>query len=166
MSFRISGLPAAAFAPLHALADAELAARGMERVIADRKPGAPCRVSLEDAEPGERLLLLNWEHQPAATPYRSSHAIYVREGATEARPAVGEVPEALRIRPLSVRSFDAAGRMLDADLVDGAAVESLMERLLLDPAADYLHLHYARRGCYAARADRVGSMSPRPDVRD
>jgi len=157
MSFRISGLPASSFTSLYDLSDAELAARGVERLIAESKPGAPCRVSLEDAEPGERLLLLNYEHQSAATPYRSCHAIFVREGAVEARPEVGETPEALRIRPLSVRSFDLRGRMLDADLTDGHRLEPLIERLFAAPAAAYLHVHYARRGCYAARVDRAPS---------
>jgi len=27
--------------------------------------------------------------------------------------------------------------------------------LLGDPRADYLHVHYARPGCYAARIDRA-----------
>jgi hypothetical protein len=92
MSFQISGLPLARFAPLFSMSDEALAALQIERRIADRKPGFPCRVSLRDAEPGERVLLLNYAHQPAGTPYRSNHAIFVREGAIEATPEVGEYP--------------------------------------------------------------------------
>ncbi|HTU62781.1 MAG TPA: DUF1203 domain-containing protein, partial [Polyangiales bacterium] len=77
MSFRISGLPAQPFAALFALSDQELAARDIIRMTVDRQPGFPCRVSLEDADPGESVLLLNYEHLPVASPYRSRHAIFV-----------------------------------------------------------------------------------------
>lgn len=155
MPFRITGLPAAPFAPLFALSDAELRRHGAVRQVADRTPGFPCRVSLKDAEPGETVLLVHHEHQPADTPYRAGHAVYVREGAVEARPAVGEVPAVLRRRLLSVRAFDAEGMMVDADVVDGAALEPVAERLLARPEVSYLHLHNAKPGCYAARVDRA-----------
>lgn len=46
----------------------------------------------------------------------------MREGATAAYDAVGEVPEVMRRRQLSLRAYDAAaGMMLDASLCDGAA---------------------------------------------
>jgi Protein of unknown function (DUF1203) len=155
MSFRISGLPLARFAPLFSMSDEELAALQIVRRIADRKPGFPCRVSLQDAEPGEAVLLLNYEHHAVQTPYRSSHAIYVRERAAEAELGVGEVPELIRVRLLSVRAFDASGMMLEADVVEGAEVEPTIERLLANPRAAYLHLHNAKPGCFAARVDRA-----------
>jgi hypothetical protein len=155
MSFRISGLPLAAFAPLFSLSDEELATRHVVRKVADRKPGFPCRVSLEDAEPGESVLLLNYEHQPASSPYRSSHAIYVRERAREAAPEIDEVPEIIRLRLLSVRAFDAPGMMVDADVVEGREVAPTIERLFHDARVAYLHLHNAKAGCFAARVDRA-----------
>lgn len=155
MSFRISALPAETFAPLFHLSDDALAARGGVRQVADAKPGFPCRVSLADAEIGETLLLVNFEHQPASSPYRSTHAVYVREGALRVRPAPGEVPDVLRRRLLSARAFDATGMMRDADVVEGAALEPVVERLLSGAAVAYVHLHFAKAGCYAARVDRV-----------
>jgi hypothetical protein len=65
------------------------------------------------------------------------------------------VPDAMRRRLLSLRAFDAAGMMIDADIVDGLDAESLIDRLLADRRAAYLHAHYARRGCFAARIDRA-----------
>ena len=153
--FQVKALPAAPFRALFGLNAAELAARQIVRVTADRLPGFPCRVSLRDADPGETLLLLNYTHQEAATPYRASHAIYVREQAEQAMPAPGEVPEVLRRRVLSVRAFDAQGMMLDADLADGRDLESAVQRFFENPGVAYLHLHNAKPGCYAARVDRV-----------
>jgi len=155
MSFRISALPAERFEPLFGLPDAELSLRGVVRKTVDSHPGFPCRVSLADAAIGETVLLLNYEHQPACSPYRATHAIFVREGAKEAHPQVNEVPQVLRSRLLSVRAFDEAGMMLDADATMGHELEPAIARLFADPAVAYLHLHNAKPGCYAARVDRA-----------
>ena len=159
MDFRISALPVAPFAPLFGLSDRDLAARGVVRRTADRRPGFPCRVSLRDADVGEPVLLLNYEHLAVPSPYRSRHAIFVREHAVECKPDVNEVPDALRFRLLSVRAFDIDGMMIDADVVEGAGVHQLIRHWLDDPQAQYLHLHNAKPGCFAARADRVRSSA-------
>ena len=154
MTFRITGLPPEPFRPLFGLDDAALAGFGARRYVADRKPGFPDRIELRDAEPGETVLLLNWTHQAADTPYRASHAIFVLEGASEAYDRVGEIPAPLLSRPISLRAFDAAHMMVDADLAEGAALERLIERMLGRADVAYLQAHYAKRGCYAARITR------------
>jgi hypothetical protein len=155
MSFRITGLPAEDFAPLFDLSDAELAARGAVRRVAEaRTPGAPCRVSLTDAQAGEELILVNYEHHPVASPYRMRFAVFVRKGE-ERYDEIDQVPEQLRLRTLAVRSFDSDAMMVDRDLVDGRELEGTIARLFADPRAAYLHVHFAAPGCYAARVDRV-----------
>lgn len=154
MSFTVSSLPIEPFAPLFALDDAALVERGMLRVVADVRFAFPCRVTLDDAEPGETLILLNHEHQPADTPFRSRHAIYVRETARAPASTTDALPPALRRRLLSLRGFDAAGMLRDAEVVEGAAAVPVIERMLADPDVAYLHAHYAKPGCYAARIDR------------
>jgi Protein of unknown function (DUF1203) len=153
MNFRIEALPLERFTHLFALDDAALAERGARRVVSDG--GAPCRVSLEDATPGERVILTHFEHHAVDTPFRASHAIFVRQSAEQAVLSPDEVPAMLRTRMLSVRAFDTGGMMLDADVADGGAVEGTIARLLGDPAVAYLHLHFARQGCYAARVVRA-----------
>jgi len=155
MSFRITGLAPEPFRPLFGLDDAQLAAKGIKRCVADSKPGFPDRIELRDAEPGESLLLLNYTHQPANSPYRSSHAIFVLEGARGRYDRIDEVPEVFRPRLLSLRAFDEQGLMVDADLVDGREVEGLIERFLGNDAVAYIQAHYAKRGCYAGRIERV-----------
>jgi hypothetical protein len=154
MDFRIKGLDPAPFAPLFSLSDAELAGRRALRKTSDAKPGFPCRITLRDAEPGESVLLLNYEHLPVESPYRASHAIYVSE-AERPCDVVNEIPQALHDRLLAIRAFDERGLMIDADIAEGRDARPLIERLLALPDAAYLHAHYARRGCYAARIERA-----------
>ena len=155
MAFRISGLDPAPFTPLFGLSDADLAIKGVRRCRADVNPGIPDRIEMRDLEPGEHALLLNYVHQPADTSYQASHAIFVREGAERAYEGVDEMPEVLRCRTLSLRAFDSHHYLIDADLVDGRALEGFVERMLADPAVIYLHAHYAKHGCYAGRIDRA-----------
>jgi hypothetical protein len=108
-----------------------------------------------DAEPGESVVLLNYEHQPAHSPYRASHAIFVRENAEQAFPDVGVVPEVLAKRLISVRAFDERHYMLTADVLDGAELVDSITGMLGDPKVEYLHLHNAKPGCFAARVTRA-----------
>lgn len=155
MSFRITGLAPEAFQPLFGLSDAELAERGVKRYAVDKKPGFPDRIELRDAEPGESVLLLNYVHQPANTPYRASHAIFVVEGAKQRYDRIDEIPEVMQSRILSLRAFDGDDMIVDADVIDGTKVEGLVERFLGNPKVAYIQAHYARFGCFAARIQRA-----------
>jgi len=155
MDFRVRALDAAPFQHLYGRTDAELAALGLKAYLADSSPGFPCRVSLEDAAVGERLFLLNFEHLGGESPYRSRHAIFVRDGARRVTPAVGELPAYLTRRLLSVRAFDAAKMMTDADVVAGEDLERVIVRMLEAPANAELHVHTARQGCYLAAIERA-----------
>jgi hypothetical protein len=156
LTFRIQGLDPASFRHLYSLSDTELACQGVRRVIADSKPGFPDRIEMRDAEPGEKLLLLNYTHQPADTPFKASHAIFIREGADVRYDRLNEIPEVLHVRTISLRAFDDAGMMRNAELASGEAIRPAIERLLADPNVAYLHAHYAKMGCFAARIDRAG----------
>ena len=155
MNYRIKGLPLAPFQPLFGLDEAALAARGIVRMVADSESGYPCRITLEDAAPGESLLLLNWRHQDADTPYRADGPIFVREAAVETRELRNTVPQQQLGRLLSVRAYDAHGWMHDADVLQGTELEAAIGRFFADPRIDYLHVHNARRGCYACRVERA-----------
>jgi len=157
MSYRITGLDFADFQHLVGLTDDELRAHGARRVVADACPGYPDRIELRDARPGERLILVNHLHQPADSPYRASHAVYVLEQPGPRYDRVGEVPELLRHRMISLRAFDGAGMIVGAELCPGTVVEDAIDQLLADARAAYLHLHYAKFGCFACRVDRVAA---------
>jgi len=154
MQVRFTGLDPAPFRDLYGLADDALAARGAVRVVADARPGYPCRITLRDADPGETVLLLPFEHLAGTTPYRASGPIFVREGATE-RYDAPITPHDMRSRLFSLRAYDGDGMMIDADVSEGTDLDAAFERFFARPATAFLHLHHARRGCFACRVDRA-----------
>jgi hypothetical protein len=155
MSFRVKGLDIRTFQPLVGLSDAELHARGARRVLANSTPGFPDRIEMREAEPGESLLLVNYLHQPVVGPYRASHAIYVLERPKQQYDRSDEIPPVLRARVISLRAFDDEGTIVDGDLCPGTRVEASIQQLLRQSATAYIHLHYAKFGCFACRVDRA-----------
>lgn len=161
MAYTIAGLPVEPFKPFFGIRDEELAKNHIVRVTADAPVGYPCRVLLEDAKPGDTLLLVNHEYQSADTPYRGRHAIFVNEAATAPRTFVDAIPPVLSDRKaISLRAFDVNGMMIDAEVIAGADVEACVLRMLANPAVAYLHAHNAARGCFAARIDRSENRAP------
>lgn len=155
MSFIIKGLDPEEFRPLFSLDDAALAARGIIARTADKKPGFPCRISLEDADPGERVLLLNYESHKAATPYRSAYAIYVRDCAA-AGVFKDALPPVMERRPIALRIFDAKGMLIGADMGrEGAETKAKIMAIFDNPAASYVHAHNAMHGCFSAEIRRA-----------
>jgi Protein of unknown function (DUF1203) len=115
-----------------------------------------CRtVNCTHAVPGESLLLVNYLHQRVAGPYRASHAIYVLERPQQQFDRTDEIPQVLRTRMISLRAFDDDGMMVDADLCPGTQLEASIEQLLRQSATAYIHLHYAKFGCFACRVERA-----------
>ena len=155
MSYRISGLSPDPFRHLFLMTDVELAAHRAQRFIAGPNSGMPDRIELRDAREGETVVLVNYEHHAVQTPFRASHAIFVLEHAHAAAVVENKVPDVMRTRLLSLRAFTADGMMVDADVVDGTEAETLIAKLFEVPEVEYLHAHYARRGCYAALIERA-----------
>ena len=154
MTYRIAGLEPKPFAPLFALGDAELQARGMRRMTVD-SPNFPCRISLHDCEIGDQVILLNHVSHDGPNPYRASHAIFVSKSAAEASDYVDAIPPALDRRILSLRAFDTEGMMIDAALAQPGDADPAIRGLLSNPAVDHVDAHNAIRGCFAARIERT-----------
>jgi hypothetical protein len=154
-TFRIVPLARERFTELFALDDRTLANRGILRRTVPAEGGVPCRVSLEDARPGESVLLLPFVHHDVTTPYRASGPIYVREDARTAELEPGEVPEMLRRRLLSLRAYDARGMLVHSEVVQGADLELALGKAFEDAVVAYVHLHNARPGCFNCAVERV-----------
>ena len=154
MPFLIHALAPDRFQSLFSMSDDELQQHQARRVAVEANPGTPCRVSLQDAEVGEEVVLVHYEHQPADSPFRSSHAIYVRNNVAQSFLDEDEIPALFRHRLMSVRAFSKDHIMINADAIEGTYLEPVINRFLDDQEVDYIHLHYAKPGCFAARVER------------
>jgi hypothetical protein len=154
MSWRISGLSSKPFEHLFGLDDQALATHRAKRYRADTAPGFPCRTTLEDAQPGEDLLLVPFRHHDANTAYAGEGPIFVRERAATPTAFVNEIPAQLACRLISLRAYDRHGMMLEADVIDGKELSSLIDRFFGNADILYQHAHFARRGCFAALITR------------
>lgn len=154
-SFRLVGLPFAPFSHLFALSDAELSVCNARRVVATTKPGFPCRVSLIDADIGDELILLPFEHQAADSPYRSSGPIFVRKAAAQADLDAGVVPDYVRTRLISLRAYDEGHLMTDALVCEGDDAAGAIQKMFAREEVAYIHLHNANRGCFSCAVVRA-----------
>jgi Protein of unknown function (DUF1203) len=155
MTYRIEGLSRSDFASLFAMSKAELSERAAVRVTADG-PGFPCRISLQDANAGETLILLNYTSHDVATPYRSTYAIYIREQATRRSAFVDRTPPVFDGRPLGLRAFDSDGMLRDAALALPGQADEKIRALFEKPEIAYIHAHNAAHGCFSAKVERHG----------
>lgn len=110
---------------------------------------------MRDAQVGDSLLLLNHQHQPANSPYQSSHAILVLEGATRNYTAINEISEVMAHRLLSLRGFNAADKIEDGRVVPGAKADAAIRDMLSNKKIHYIHAHNAGHGCYSGLIERA-----------
>lgn len=154
MAFQVRGLDPKPFQKYYGKSEEDLKELGIIRYQVDEYPGYPDRVTLTEVEAGGTVLLMNYEHLPVDSPYRSRHAIFVKEGAHKADLFIDKVPDSLARRVLSLRAFDKNDHIVEADLAEGEAIEPTIRRLLENSDVQYIHAHYAQRGCYAALIER------------
>ncbi len=155
MTYRIKGIAPDPFRKYFGLSEAELAAQGVIRKTVDEYPGYPDRITMQDMQIGDVALLLNYEHLAVDTPYRSRHAIYVKDGADQVYDAIGTVPDVMKRRILALRGIDQQGCIIEADLAEGDGIEASILRLFENPAIHYIHAHYAQRGCFSGVIERA-----------
>jgi hypothetical protein len=127
----------------------------LKDIVVDEKNSFPCRVSLKDAEVGEKVLLLNFRHHNVHTAYRSSGPIIIRERANTVIPEAGTIPEILSRRHLSLRGYDTEGMMVNASTIDGTGLENNIGEFFAIKAISYIHIHNARQGCYLCAVERL-----------
>ena len=153
MTYRIQGLDPTPFRPLFELSDDALRQRRARRVTA-AGPGFPCRVSLEEARDGERLILVNHVSHDVDTPFRASHAIYVRQGAGEAPLYEDALPPMLDSRRISLRAFDKEGMLVDGAVVEPGAGDAAVRAFFGRADVAEIHAHTSAYGCFLARIER------------
>jgi len=133
----------------------ELTSKGAVKTIVDEKPGYPCRVSLEDAEIGEDVILFPFQHHKTNSPYQSSGPIFVRKNAKSPNLDVNEIPKMLLTRLLSLRVYDEKGMMIDATTIEGEKLKNEIEVVFNNNSANYITIHNSSPGCYNCQVNRT-----------
>ena len=155
VDFRLKSLPYHEFKNLFTLTDSALKKMGATRMLVDKFPGFPCRVSLQDAEPGEEVILLPYQHHKTNSPYQASGPIYVRKVAATAVLNTNEIPVMFNHRLLSLRGYDKNGIMKAAEVIEGNTLKEKLHQLFDNENIAYIHIHNARPGCYNCLVERV-----------
>ncbi|HXY44646.1 MAG TPA: DUF1203 domain-containing protein [Acidimicrobiales bacterium] len=138
---------------------------GSVLVIVDAPDSYPCRRCLHDGLVGETMRLVSYDAFLGVSPYTGAGPIFVHENGCEQferseqskeldeQSEGGGVPEQLRRRLLAVRAYDTAHFMVASELVEGSDLEETARQMFASAEVAYLHVHFARAGCFAVRID-------------
>ena len=132
---------------------------GIEPTRADAPRGFPCRVCLEEAKVGEEVLLFSYSPFERPVPYRSVGPVFVHARSCAPYGPRASVPELMRSRLISLRAYDSRDRMVECDVVDGAALEAMVARFFANPEVACIHAHNARAGCFVCRIERTAEKA-------
>ncbi len=132
-----------------------LAARAPDHalVTADSPNGYPCRHCLQWAEAGEQLILFPFASVENG-PYQERGPIFVHAEPCTRYTGTERYPEAFRNERV-IRAYDNRNFMIDARVVNGEGPEQVIDELLGNPDAAFLHVRSATRGCYTMGVERV-----------
>jgi hypothetical protein len=113
--------------------------------------GDPCRRCLRRTEPGEPVLLVPYDPFTVASPYSGLGPVFVHADGCEP-PRTPELAPLLGAGPLSLRAYDRRAMLVDAEVIEVAAFDERAQALLAAEAA-FVHVHFARPGCFAVRLE-------------
>lgn len=154
-NFKLEALNYLDFEYLNDLSETELAENHIKKIIADKFPGFPCRVTLEDAAIGETVFLLNYDFHNVNSPYRASGPVFVRANQLTKKYAQNEIPVMFNHRLLSIRGYNKEAMMIFADVCEGRFLKNKLSQMLENQEIEYIHLHNAKPGCYNCVVKRI-----------
>lgn len=123
-------------------------------ITADSPQGYPCRHCLRWARPGERVILFPYSAIPAGHPYSESGPIFVHAEPCERYDATQEYPADFRGGRV-FRAYNSSYDMIDAEVVNGAEPEAVIEKLLNNSETAFVHARSVTRGCYTFGIERI-----------
>ena len=128
----------------------------LEPIVVDKEAAFPCRICLEDARVGDRVLLCSYSPFARPTPYRTVGPIFVHETSCRPFRPSAQVPDMIRRRRVALRAYSAdSSQMLDCDVVEGETLAERAELMLKDRRVFRIDVHFARAGCYACSIGRI-----------
>ena len=119
-------------------------------LVNDQEPGTPLRCCLREAHVGERVTLIAWrplEHAPDSI-YAEVGPVFIHADDCPGYQDDRLYPEGFRHRRQVLRSYTAAGDMLDTTIADGNTAETAILELLAAPDAAVVHSRNVQAGCY------------------
>jgi hypothetical protein len=154
-NFKIKPLNHIEFSGFFDLTNLELEKIGAVKMTVDKFPGFPCRISLEDAEIGEEVILLPYKHHKTDSPYQSSGPIFIRKRASTPIFETNQIPLMFNHRLLSLRGYDENGMMKEASVIEGITLKESISKIFENEKINYIHIHNARPGCYNCLVERA-----------
>jgi len=128
---------------------------GAKKIKVDQRPGYPCRLSLQDAEVGETVILFTYPHHQVDSPYKSAGPVFVRMNGEAAKLPNNTLPKMLEHRFLSLRVYDEDAMMIGSTTVAGNSLSTTINELFSDANAKYIQVHNAGPGCYNCEIRRA-----------
>ncbi len=147
-NFQIVALQEKEFHNLFQMSEEVLKSISAMKMLVNKKPGFPCRVSLKDAEVGEEVILLSYQYHSVNSPYKASGPIFIRKGATTAKLDVNEIPDMLHHRYLSVRGYNTDSMIVEARVTEGVNLRGNIDEIFDNKEVEYIHILNAKPGCY------------------
>jgi Protein of unknown function (DUF1203) len=128
----------------------------IRRVNSDVK-GLPCRHCLSSSASGEIVLLASYDLPRPKGLYWAPSPIFVHDTACRRYDRVNHVPQIVRERLVSLRSYDADQQCIyDLGIViDGAEAEEPLRRALADTRTRFVNIHTAKPGCLLCSVDKI-----------
>jgi hypothetical protein len=80
--------------------------------------------------------------------------VFIHETECPRYDAADRIPQQLRRRLLALRGYDFEQRLLGGDVVDGKGIEGTLDDLLAKPEVAFVHVRFARAGCFACLVER------------
>jgi hypothetical protein len=115
---------------------------------------APCRHCLKIISPGMQQTLFTYDAFAGLEKLPLPGPVYVHAEACERYPEDAGFPVALRDSPRTLNAYGRGRRLLAQEYVQGANVDSTLERLLARADVDYIHVRSTTAGCYTFRVER------------
>jgi hypothetical protein len=115
----------------------------------------PCRTCLRMFEIGaERCILFTHDAFAGVEPYPLPGPVFIHAARCEPYRDRSAFPDALRAIGLTLEAYRSGRELRAQERVADGRVEPAVERLLADPAVDYIHVRNTDVGCFLLQIDR------------
>lgn len=120
----------------------------------------PCRHCLRTFNVGvDRRILFTFDPFAGLEPLPLPGPVFIHEEDCSRFPEEGGFPGDLRCHALTLNGYKRGRRLITQDYVSDGRVETVIERLLVRPEIDYIHVRDTEAGCYDLRVERISLSS-------